>query len=74
MLDIYIVIFFRGGNENVCYSEDRFFENISKNIDIGNKTRTATFKKMLDFFDSKARLSKDRRLILLYYQRSLALP
>ena len=56
-------LFFRGGNQDVCYSEDGFFKIISENIDVDNKPRRATSKEVQELFSSKGKLTKDQRLV-----------
>ena len=59
------LLFFRGGNQDqdMCYSDDAFFEIISENIDIDTKPRRANAKEVRNLFGNKAKLTKDQRLV-----------
>nr|YP_010472335.1 hypothetical protein N4L43_pgp009 [Pleurosigma intermedium]UVG41946.1 hypothetical protein [Pleurosigma intermedium] len=57
-------LFFRGGNQqDICYSDEAFFEMESENIDFEDKLRRATNKEVQDLFSDKGQLSKNQRLV-----------
>ena len=57
-------LFFRGGEtQDMCYSDDGFFEIISETVDNQAKPRRASAKEIRDLFSNKATLTKDQRLV-----------
>lgn len=57
-------LFFRGGEtQDMCYSDDGFFEIISKSIDNQAKPRRGSAKEIRNLFSNKSRLTKNQRLV-----------
>ena len=60
-------LFFRGGNENdVCLSDEAFFEMVTETTDSGpnkNKLRRLNSREVRDLLSTKAKLTKEQRLL-----------